>query len=219
MGNVSEAKNSFLKYVESKKSLMNMNNKNEEIQKSISLYANLISYYEKLYFSNKNKQISCSDKFSKIDEIIEKNRIKNKLYINVNIDKEKEEMNNFNDNIDNNDNEMDIDEEFVNNNDKKKILENLLMSSVMDDKIISGNNNNNDYDDYKKLSYNLMNTITKSYDKNLSSKFLKEQNEKNKIKEREMKPFNDNIQLNSVSHINTKSFEPSYNILSSQIHN
>ena len=58
--------------------------------------------------------------------------------------------------------------------------------------------------DYNKISNDLMNKLSSSYNKNLSSNFLSKENIKKKIELNNIKPF-DNVQLSSIHYKNTNS--------------
>jgi hypothetical protein len=156
---------------------MNLYGDNESQSKI--LYANLIKYYESLI----NKK--CINE--KVDEIIDRLSTENKFLLRIN-DTEK----------------IGKKEEMGNGilKDATGFSESLMKSSIMENKIISGNNYN--IEDYNKLSTNLINKLSCTFNKNLSSKYLSEENLRKKIKMNEIKPFS-NAQVSSIQFSNSNS--------------
>jgi hypothetical protein len=156
---------------------MNLYGDNESQSKI--LYANLIKNYESLI----NKK--CINE--KVDEIIDRLSTENKFLLRIN-DTEK----------------IGKKEEMENGilKDATGFSESLMKSSIMENKIISGNNYN--IEDYNKLSTNLINKLSCTFNKNLSSKFLSEENLRKKIKMNEIKPFS-NAQVSSIQFSNSNS--------------
>ena len=154
---------------------MNLNGDNESQSKI--LYANLIKYYETL--TNKKS------KNEKVDEIIDKISTENKFLLRIN----------------------DYEEIRKNEDREKKMIkdgfsESLMKSSIMENKIITGTNF--DIEDYNKISTNLLNKLTSSYNKNLSSNYLSKENFRKRTKMNEIKPFS-NAQLSSIYYPNSNS--------------
>ena len=144
------------------------------------LYANLIKLYEVLF----NKKPKNEEK---IDEIIERLSTENKFLLKIDDEEEKRIINNK-----------------INVNNKQYIdfSESLLRSSIMENNMISNMNYN--ANDYNKLSNDLMNKLSSSYNKNLSSNFLSKENIKKKMELNNIKPF-ENVQLSSIKFKNTNS--------------
>ena len=154
---------------------MNLNGDNESQSKI--LYANLIKYYETL--TNKKS------KNEKVDEIIDKISTENKFLLRIN----------------------DYEEIRKNEDREKKMIkdgfsESLMKSSIMENKIITGTNF--DIEDYNKISTNLLNKLTSSYNKNLSSNYLSKENLRKRTKMNEIKPFS-NAQLSSIYYPHSNS--------------
>ena len=157
---------------------LNSNGVNESQSKV--LYANLIKYYE-ILFNRKPKDEE------KIDEIIEKLSTENKFLLKIDDEEEKRIINNK-----------------INVNNKQYIdfSDSILRSSILENNMISNMNYN--ANDYNKISNDLMNKLSSSYNKNLSSNFLSKENIKKKIELNNIKPF-DNVQLSSIHYKNTNS--------------
>ena len=142
------------------------------------LYANLIKYYE-ILFNRKPKEEE------KIDEIIERLSTENKFLLNIDDEHEKRIINN---------------KLNINNKQYLDFSSSLLRSSIMENNMISNMNYN--ANDYNKLSNDLLNKLSSSYNKNLSSNFLTKENLKKKIELSNIKPF-ENVQLSSIHYKNT----------------
>ena len=144
------------------------------------LYADLIKYYE-ILFNRKPKDEE------KIDEIIERLSTENKFLLKIDDEKEKRIINN---------------KINVNNKQYADFSDSLLRSSILENNIISNTNYN--ANDYNKISNDLMNKLSSSYNKNLSSNFLSKENIKKKFELNNIKAF-DNVQLSSIHYKNTNS--------------
>ena len=158
---------------------MNLNGDNESQSKILT--ANLIKYYETL--------INKKSKNEKIDEIIDKISTENKFLLKID---DKEEGRNRG---------------VIRNGmlkDGTGFSESLMKSSIMENKIISGTNYN--IEDYNKMSTNLINKLSCSFNKNLSSNFLSKESLKKKIKMNEIKPFS-NAQISSIYYTNSNSLD------------
>ena len=151
---------------------INLNHDKESTSKI--LYSNLINYYETLM----NKKI----KNDNVDEMIEKFKKDNKFLLKIDDNEER---------INNNDNG-----ESANIRNDLGFSESLMKSSIMENKIVTGSKIN--LDDYGNLSTDLMTKISNSFNKNLSSNYLSKENKKKLIKMKEIKPFSNTSQLNSV---------------------
>ena len=151
---------------------VNLNHDKESPSKI--LYSNLINYYETLM----NKKF----KNDNVDEMIEKFKKDNKFLLKIDDNEER---------INNNDNG-----ESANIRNDLGFSESLMKSSIMENKIVTGSKIN--LDDYGNLSTDLMTKISNSFNKNLSSNYLSKENKKKLIKMKEIRPFSNTSQLNSV---------------------
>ena len=122
-----------------------------------------------------------------VDEMIKKFKTDNKFLLKID-DNEERINNNYNG-------------ENANIRNELGFSESLLKSSIMENKIVTGSKSN--LDDYGNLSTDLMTKISNSFNKNLSSNYLSKENKKKFIKMKEIKPFSNTSQLNSVKSKNS----------------